>query len=57
MQCVQCLAKVVICLEPFHILTHVNRKLQCVVFGFYVVDQLKRVQNCEAEGKFIYFPN
>ena len=48
---IQCLAKVFIALELFHILSRYKHKLKYILLGFYVIDQHKVVHNCEVKGK------
>lgn len=37
--------------ELIHIMSRYSYKPQCLLLGFYVVDQHKVAENCEAEGK------
>ena len=52
---IQCLEKVFIPLEIFHILSCYNHKLKCILLGFYVIDQHKVAHNCEVEGNDKWF--
>ena len=42
----QCLEKVFIPLELFHILPPYNHKVKCFLLRFYVIDQHKVAHNC-----------